>query len=444
MQQRGSEGSLVGVRQVVNKTTFSTNSCTKKNWLLPNLLVVRLVTRFSSLYALIACYYLPSVSHNISAAASPLQATNHLIRSTRSSNSDVKMSGLKCNETPQFLALQSYAEQIKFDEKLHLKNLCSDAARCAGLVATHTSDEGRKIILDYSRQQVTGEIMELLFDLADKVGFVEKRSEMRCGVKINTTEGRSVMHHALRMPKGYDFSLRNPEEGKKILDDVHSVRDKIEAFTRRIRSGEHKGVTGKELKNIIAIGIGGSQLGPEFVSEALRADTKAAEAAEGRKLCFLANVDPVDFSICTSELDPAETLVIVISKTFTTAETMLNARTTKKWLLDGLAAQGVSDADEIVKKHIVAVSTARQKVIEFGIDPANMFEFWDWVSFVLKKKSFQEGSLINCNLTFHELTETISENNNVLNRLVDDSQFAVPSVFCHYLSSTPTRSCQTS
>ena len=286
--------------------------------------------------------------------------------------------------------------------------------------------------------------MELLFDLADKVGFVEKRSEMRCGVKINTTEGRSVMHHALRMPKGYDFSLRNPEEGKKILDDVHSVRDKIEAFTRRIRSGEHKGVTGKELKNIIAIGIGGSQLGPEFVSEALRADTKAAEAAEGRKLCFLANVDPVDFSICTSELDPAETLVIVISKTFTTAETMLNARTTKKWLLDGLAAQGVSDADEIVKKHIVAVSTARQKVIEFGIDPANMFEFWDWVSFVLKKKSFQEGSLINCNLTFNELTETISENNNVLNRLVDDSQFAVPSVFCHYLSSTPTRSCQTS
>lgn len=290
------------------------------------------------------------------------------------------MNSLKCNETPQFLALQSYAEQIKLDEKLHLKNLCGDAARCAGLVATHTSDEGRKIILDYSRQQVTGEIMELLFDLADQVGFVEKRSEMRCGVKINTTEGRSVMHHALRMPKGYDFSIRNPEEGKKILDDVHSVRDKIEAFTRKIRTGEHKGATGKELKNIIAIGIGGSQLGPEFVSEALRADAKAAEAAKGRKLWFLANVDPVDFSICTSELDPAETLVIVISKTFTTAETMLNARTTKKWLLDGLAAQGVHDADEIVRKHIVAVSTARQKVIEFGIDPANMFEFWDWVS----------------------------------------------------------------
>lgn len=302
------------------------------------------------------------------------------VKSSSSSNRR-KMSSLKCNETPQFLALQSYAEQIKSDEKLHLKNLCSDAARCAGLVATHNSDEGRKIILDYSRQQVTGEIMELLFDLADKVGFVEKRSEMRCGAKINTTEGRSVMHHALRMPKGYDFSVRNPEEGKKILDDVHNVRDKIEAFTRKVRSGEHKGVTGKDLKNIIAIGIGGSQLGPEFVSEALRADAKAAEAAKGRKLCFLANVDPVDFSICTSDLDPAETLVIVISKTFTTAETMLNARTTKKWLLDGLAAQGVTDTDEIVKKHIVAVSTARQKVVDFGIDPANMFEFWDWVSF---------------------------------------------------------------
>jgi glucose-6-phosphate isomerase len=115
------------------------------------------------------------------------------------------------------------------------------------------------------------------------------------------------------------------------------------------------------------------------VSEALRADPKASEAAKGRKLCFLANVDPVDFSIVTSGMDPAETLIIIISKTFTTAETMLNARTTKKWLLDGLAAQGVTDADEIVKKHIVAVSTAREKVVAFGIDPANMFGFWDWV-----------------------------------------------------------------
>ena len=126
----------------------------------------------------------------------------------------------------------------------------------------------------------------------------------------------------------------------------------------------------KGLKNIIAIGIGGSQLGPEFISEALRADAKATEASKERKLCFLANVDPLDFSICTSDLDPAETLVIIISKTFTTAETMLNARTTKKWLLDGLAAQGVTDTDEIVKKHIVAASTARQKVVDFGIDPA--------------------------------------------------------------------------
>jgi len=287
---------------------------------------------------------------------------------------------MKCYEVPQYTALQAAAASFRSDDKLHLRMLCSDAVRCAGLVATHTckDDPKRKIILDYSRQQVTSETMELLFDLADKVNFTDRRNEMRTGAKINVTEGRSVLHHALRMPKGYDYASKNPD-GKKILDEVHAVRDSIAVFSAKVRSGQHSGISGKLLKNVVCIGIGGSQLGPEFVNEALRADAKAAKAAQGRTLRFLANVDPVDFSVCTGDLDPAETLVVVISKTFTTAETMLNARTCKKWLLDGLAAQGYTNEAEITKKHVVAVSTAKNYVTDFGIDEANMFGFWDWV-----------------------------------------------------------------
>mmetsp|Transcript_23634 Transcript_23634/g.26956 ORF Transcript_23634/g.26956 Transcript_23634/m.26956 type:complete len:606 (+) Transcript_23634:57-1874(+) len=285
---------------------------------------------------------------------------------------------MKINELPQFTALQTAASSFKTDENQHLRNLCSDSSRCAGLVATHSTDNGaRKVIIDYSRQQVSGETMELLFDLADKVGFTERRKSMRVGEKINVTEGRSVLHHALRMPKGYDYSM-NPE-GKAILDDVHAVRDKIEAFTNKVRSGKHVGATGKPLKNFVCVGIGGSQLGPEFVNEALRADASAAKASEGRTLRFLANVDPVDFELCTRDLDPEETLIVVISKTFTTAETMLNARTAKKWILDDLATKGVTDAGEVTSKHVIAVSTAIDKCVAFGISEENIFGFWNWV-----------------------------------------------------------------
>ncbi len=285
---------------------------------------------------------------------------------------------MKLNELPQFTALEKAASSFQNDENLHLRNLCSDSARCAGLVATHNTDNGsRTIIIDYSRQQVTGETMEQLFDLADKVGFTDRRDAMRNGSKINATEGRSVLHHALRMPKGYDYSV-NPE-GKATLDEVHAVRDKIEAFTNKVRSGEFVGATGKELKNFVCIGIGGSQLGPEFVNEALRADAKAAEASSGRSLRFLANVDPVDFELCTRDLDPEETLIVVISKTFTTAETMLNARTAKKWILEGLAAKGVTDAAKVTSQHVIAVSTAIDKCKAFGILEENIFGFWSWV-----------------------------------------------------------------
>eukprot|EP00560_Eucampia_antarctica_P000082 CAMPEP_0197831860 /NCGR_PEP_ID=MMETSP1437-20131217/12494_1 /TAXON_ID=49252 ORGANISM="Eucampia antarctica, Strain CCMP1452" /NCGR_SAMPLE_ID=MMETSP1437 /ASSEMBLY_ACC=CAM_ASM_001096 /LENGTH=564 /DNA_ID=CAMNT_0043434967 /DNA_START=186 /DNA_END=1880 /DNA_ORIENTATION=+ len=280
---------------------------------------------------------------------------------------------MKCNEVPQFTSLQTAASSFKSDDKLHLRELCADSARCAGLVATHRAD-GRKIILDYSRQQVTGETMELLFDLADKVGLIEKRNDMRRGVKINITEGRSVLHQALRMPKGYDYGKIFPD-GTAVLKEVHAVRDKIQDFSERVRSGAFKGATGKELKNFVCIGIGGSQLGPEFVNEALRADPSASAASEGRTLRFLANVDPVDFSLCTSDLDPEETLIVVISKTFTTAETMLNARTARKWMLNGVKA----DAKEVVSKHVIAVSTAIDKCKAFGIDEDNIFGFWEWV-----------------------------------------------------------------
>ena len=138
--------------------------------------------------------------------------------------------------------------------------------------------------------------MELLFDLADKVGLADKRDNMRAGVKINGTEGRSVLHHALRMPKGYNAPSSFVAEE---LKEVHEVRDKIAAFVDKVRSGQHVGISGKPLKNYVCVGIGGSQLGPEFVFEAMRADAKAAKAAEGRTLRFLANVDPVDFSLCT-------------------------------------------------------------------------------------------------------------------------------------------------
>lgn len=286
---------------------------------------------------------------------------------------------MKCHELPQFTALQSAAASFQSDENLHLRNLCSDSSRCAGLKANHSADEEHKIILDYSRQQVTGETMELLFDLADKVGLAESRKSMRAGAKINQTEGRSVLHHALRMPKGYDYASVNPTEGQTILDDVHAVRDQMEAFVNKVRSNEFVGATGKPLVNYVCIGIGGSQLGPEFVNEALKADATAAKAAEGRNLRFLANVDPVDFELCTRDLDPEETLIVVISKTFTTAETMLNARTAKKWMIDGLAEKGVTDEASIASKHIIAVSTAIPKCVEFGIDKENIFGFWNWV-----------------------------------------------------------------
>ncbi|CAM9972287.1 unnamed protein product [Ascophyllum nodosum] len=246
--------------------------------------------------------------------------------------------------------------------------MMADADRCAALTAEHDG-----IFLDYSRQRVTNETMDMLFSLAEAANLPGKRAAMFSGEKINETENRAVLHVALRAPKDGVINV----DGKNVVPEVHAVLDRIEDFSKRIRSGALRGCTGKPLVNVVSIGIGGSYLGPEFVYEALKCEPTAFAAAKGRILRFLANVDPVDVARAISGLDPEETLVIVVSKTFTTAETMLNARTMKDWLLKSIKGK-ISPAD-ITRHHMVAVSTNDEKVQEFGVDPNNIFGFWDWV-----------------------------------------------------------------
>ena len=193
------------------------------------------------------------------------------------------------------------------------------------------------------------------------------------GDKINSTEGRAAFHPALRAPKTKSMVV----DGVDVVQEVHAVLAAIEDFSTRVRSGEWLGCTGKPLTQVVAVGIGGSYLGPEFLFEALSSDPEAAAAADGRTLKFLANVDPVDFKRATRGLDPETTLVVIVSKTFTTAETMLNARTMRDWLTKSMPA-GVEQG-AIVRQHIAACSSALEKTGEFGIDPANVFGFWDWV-----------------------------------------------------------------
>ncbi|CCI49830.1 unnamed protein product [Albugo candida] len=218
------------------------------------------------------------------------------------------------------------------------------------------------------------ETVELLFALANEAKLREKITAITSGVHVNVTEDRAASHMALRYPADKELIV----DGINIVQEVHYVLRAIKAFSDSIRSGEFKGATGKKLKNVISVGIGGSYLGPEFVYEALRYDKEAFAAADGRALRFLANVDPVDVARATEGLDPEETLIVVVSKTFTTAETMLNARTLRKWLVVSLAAKGVNASDAI-SKHMIAVSAAIPKVKEFGINEQNVFGFWDWV-----------------------------------------------------------------
>ncbi|GAB4819521.1 hypothetical protein N2152v2_006567 [Parachlorella kessleri] len=262
--------------------------------------------------------------------------------------------------SPEWAALKEHTKEM---ETLHLKDLLMDEERTDNLIREHNG-----LYIDFSRQNMNETTMQLLLNLAERAKLRTKMNAMFSGEHINTTEDRAVLHTALRAPRDDSVFV----DGKDVVPDVWDVLDKIKDFSDKVRSGEWLGVTGKPLTNVVAIGIGGSYLGPLFVHTALQFDEGCQEEAVGRKLRFLANVDPVDVAKALNGLDPETTLVVVISKTFTTTETMLNARTVRTWLTSDLGPEAVA-------KHMVAVSTNLKLVKEFGIDPQNAFGFWDWV-----------------------------------------------------------------
>jgi glucose-6-phosphate isomerase len=260
-------------------------------------------------------------------------------------------------EAPSWHALQSHYEKVK---DIQLRQLfAGDPSRGGRFTA-----EAAGLYLDYSKNRMTDETVRLLIQLAQERGVTDRRDAMFRGEKINITEGRAVLHVALRAPRGTSIKV----DGVDVVPEVHVVLDKMAAFSNRVRSGEWKGHTGKSIKNVINVGIGGSYLGPEMAYDALRTFTNRA-----MKFRFVANVDGAAFAEATHDLDPAETLFILSSKTFTTLETMTNATTARRWIVNALKS------DAAVAKHFVAVSTNAEGVSKFGIDTANMFEFWDWV-----------------------------------------------------------------
>ena len=235
-----------------------------------------------------------------------------------------------------------------------------------------TADE---LHVDLSKNLITSETVELLLKLAEEVKLEQAREAMFSGKHINVTEDRAVLHTALRRPKGYTPALT--VDGQDVDADVHAVLKKIYAFAERVRNGEWTGITGKRIETVVNIGIGGSDLGPVMVYEALKPYADAGITAR-----FISNIDPTDVAEKVSDLDPETTLFIVASKTFGTLETLTNARVAREWLISSLREAGALDgkeASEAVAKHFVAVSTALDKVAAFGIDPENAFGFWDWV-----------------------------------------------------------------
>jgi len=258
---------------------------------------------------------------------------------------------------PAWKALQSHYEKIRTQ---HLRELFkADPSRGTRLTA-----EAEGIYLDYSKHRITDETVRLLLDLAEQSGLRERIEAMFTGEKINITEKRAVLHTALRAPKGAVIKV----DGENVVPGVHEVLDHMTDFSNRVRSGAWKGFTGKRIRNVINIGIGGSDLGPVMAYEALRHYSQ-----RDMTFRFVSNVDGTDFAEATLDLDPEETLFIISSKTFTTLETMTNAQTAREWSLKKLKDE------KAVAKHFVAVSTNEKEVTKFGIDTANMFGFWDWV-----------------------------------------------------------------
>lgn len=266
----------------------------------------------------------------------------------------------------EFLATKAFG-QLKQQQGLkhNLRELVKDEARNDRM---YTEFNG--VCMDFSRQLLDKAGLDSLLELAKERKVVDKVQQMFQGEKINSTEKRSVLHVALRMPKGKQLKVG----GEDVVAEVHKVLDQIKDFSNKIRNGTLKGATGETLTNLICIGIGGSYLGSEFLVESLKTEPTAAKNAEGRNIRFLANVDPIDVARATSGLCPTKTLVVIISKTFTTAETMLNAKSLRQWLKDGL--KGNADA---VGKHMCAVSTNLDLTSKFGIDSDRVFGFWDWV-----------------------------------------------------------------
>ncbi|HEV8717161.1 MAG TPA: glucose-6-phosphate isomerase [Candidatus Binatia bacterium] len=255
-------------------------------------------------------------------------------------------------------ALQTHYEKVL---QFHLRNLfVEDPTR-----GTRMTAEAEGIFLDYSKNRITDETLELLLQLAEESGLRKRIDAMFRGEKINITEKRAVLHVALRAPKGTVIVV----EGEDVVPQVHAVLDRMADFSNRVRSGAWKGHTGKSIRNVLNIGIGGSDLGPVMAYEALKHYSDRAMTFR-----FVSNIDGTDFAEAVGDLDPEETLFIISSKTFTTLETMTNAQSARDWSLKGLG----SDI-EAVAKHFVAVSTNAEEVARFGIDPANMFGFWDWV-----------------------------------------------------------------
>jgi glucose-6-phosphate isomerase len=259
---------------------------------------------------------------------------------------------------PQWRALQRHADETS---SRHLRELfAADDRRGERLTV-----DAAGLYLDYSKQRVDDETLRLLLDLAEARGVRERRDAMFAGNVINPTENRAVLHVALRAPAGEKILV----DGQDVVADVHAVLDRMAAFSERVRSGAWTGHSGKRIRNVINIGIGGSDLGPVMAYEALRHYSRREMT-----FAFVSNVDGTDFIEATRDLDPAETLFVICSKTFTTQETLTNAHAARDWCLRGL------DGDEkAIAKHFVAVSTNAEGVAKFGIDTANMFGFWDWV-----------------------------------------------------------------
>jgi glucose-6-phosphate isomerase len=259
---------------------------------------------------------------------------------------------------PAWTSLAKHSTEIK---KVHLRELFAEDA----IRGERFTGEAAGLFLDYSKNRVTQTTLKLLLQLAEECDLRGRIDAMFRGERINITENRAVLHVALRAPKNATITL----DGKNVVPEVHAILDKMTAFSNRVRSGEWLGHTGKRIRNILNIGIGGSDLGPVMAYEALKHYSDRTLTFR-----FVSNIDGIDFVEATRDLDPAETLFIVSSKTFTTLETMTNAETAREWLLQGLGGDKAA-----VAKHFVAVSTNAEKVSAFGIDTANMFGFWDWV-----------------------------------------------------------------